>query len=122
MTEGQSCVMKTTVINTSKECMTYSDYPIPAEYPMYMHNKFVVKYLVSYAKHFHCDEYIRFNHEVLSVKQAPDYIETGQWMITVTDKDKGSTSTELFDAVLVCSGHHADKKLAHFDGKFTCLG
>lgn len=36
--EGQACVMKSTVINTSKEMMAYSDFPIPSEYPIYMHN------------------------------------------------------------------------------------
>ena len=36
--EGQACVMKSTVINTSKEMMSYSDFPIPAHYPNFMHN------------------------------------------------------------------------------------
>ena len=36
--EGQGCVMKSTVINTSKEMMSYSDFPIPAHYPIFMHN------------------------------------------------------------------------------------
>ena len=34
----QACVMKSTVINTSKEVMCFSDFPIPAEYPIFMHN------------------------------------------------------------------------------------
>ena len=36
--EGQGCVMKSTVINTSKEMMSYSDFPIPANYPPFCHN------------------------------------------------------------------------------------
>ena len=48
--DGQSCVMKTTVINTSKEIMSYSDFPVPAEYPIFMHNTKVIEYLNSYAK------------------------------------------------------------------------
>jgi dimethylaniline monooxygenase (N-oxide forming) len=36
--EGVSCVMKSTVINTSKEIMSYSDFPIPQEFPNFMHN------------------------------------------------------------------------------------
>lgn len=41
--EGQACVMKSTVINTSKEMMAYSDFPIPAKYPVFMHNSHVSK-------------------------------------------------------------------------------
>ena len=36
--EGQACVMKSTVINTSKEMMSYSDFPIPADFANFMHN------------------------------------------------------------------------------------
>ena len=36
--DGQSTVMKSTVINTCKEKMCFSDYPIPAEFPNFMHN------------------------------------------------------------------------------------
>ena len=36
--DGQGCVMKSTVINTSKEMMSFSDFPIPDRYPNFMHN------------------------------------------------------------------------------------
>lgn len=36
--EGQGCVMKSTVINTSKEMMSFSDFPVPEKYPNFMHN------------------------------------------------------------------------------------
>ena len=62
--EGQACVMKSTVINTSKEMMCYSDYPIPKEYPPYMHNRYVDKYFNMYADEFKLRERIRFKTEV----------------------------------------------------------
>lgn len=34
-----STVMRSTVINTSKEMTAYSDYPPPADDPNYMHNR-----------------------------------------------------------------------------------
>ena len=61
---GQSCVMKSTVINTSKEMMCYSDFPIPKEYAVYMHNKCVHEYLNLYADQFNLKRHIRFNTEV----------------------------------------------------------
>ena len=52
------------IINTSKEMMCYSDFPIPADYPMFMHNKYVQKYYHMYADHFDLKKYIKFNTEV----------------------------------------------------------
>ena len=62
--EGQACVMKSTVINTSKEMMCYSDFPIPKEFPIYMHNKYVIQYFNMYAERFSLKNYIQFRTEV----------------------------------------------------------
>lgn len=62
--KGRGCVMKSTIINTSKEMMCYSDYPIPAEFPPYMHHTFVDKYFHLYADHFGLKKYIKLNTEV----------------------------------------------------------
>jgi dimethylaniline monooxygenase (N-oxide forming) len=61
---GQACVMKSTIINTSKEMMCYSDFPIPKEYPPFLHNTQVYKYFHLYADTFGLKEYVRFNTEV----------------------------------------------------------
>lgn len=63
-TDGQACVMKSTIINTSKEMMCYSDYPIPKEFPIYMHNKYVLKYFNLYADKFNVRKYINFRTQV----------------------------------------------------------
>ena len=65
--DGQACVMKSTVINTSKEMMCYSDFPIPKEYAVFMHNKYVEKYFHLYADNFGLKKYIQFNTEVSSL-------------------------------------------------------
>ena len=65
--EGYSTAMKSTIINTSKEMMAYSDFPVPAEFPNYMHNKLVLQYLRLYAEHFKLVPYIRFDTEVIVV-------------------------------------------------------
>jgi dimethylaniline monooxygenase (N-oxide forming) len=62
--EGQACVMKSTVINTSKEMMCYSDFPIPADFPIYMHHQQVDRYFHMYADKFGLRKYINFNTEV----------------------------------------------------------
>ncbi|XP_061181036.1 flavin-containing monooxygenase 5-like [Saccostrea echinata] len=118
-TDGQACVMKSTIINTSKEMMTYSDFPIPKEYPIYMHNKYVLKYFNLYADNFDLRKYIRFKTEVTSVSRSPDFNTSGQWNITTKDLTTGETKEHVFDAVMVCTGHHADKNIPEFPGIST---
>ena len=62
--DGQASVYKSTVINTSKEMMCYSDFPIPADMPIYMHNKHVAKYFHLYADKFGLKKYIQFQTSV----------------------------------------------------------
>ena len=38
-------VMKSTIINSSKENMAFSDYPAPKEFSNFMHNKKLIEYL-----------------------------------------------------------------------------
>lgn len=79
--DGQACVMRSTVINTSKEMMCFSDYPIPKHYPNFMHNSHVWQYFKDYAKHFGLTDYVRYNTEVVMVKRAEDFSKTGRWNI-----------------------------------------
>ncbi|KAM4722715.1 dimethylaniline monooxygenase [N-oxide-forming] 2-like isoform 2-T2 [Rhinophrynus dorsalis] len=48
----------------------------------------------------------RFTTTVCSVKKHSDFPSTGQWVIT-TEKE-GKQETAIFDAVMVCSGHHSE--------------
>lgn len=51
------------------------------------------------------------------VRPVSDFSETGRWEIDIKDHETGNTSTETFDGVIVCTGHHAEKHLPHFDGE-----
>ncbi|XP_048730177.2 flavin-containing monooxygenase 5-like isoform X2 [Ostrea edulis] len=114
--EGQSCVMKSTSINCSKEMTCYSDYPIPKEFPIFMHNKDILKYFNMYADNFNLKKYIRFRTQVISVKRRSDFKTSGQWNITTKDLTTGDTKELVFDAVMLCTGHHADKNIPDFPG------
>jgi dimethylaniline monooxygenase (N-oxide forming) len=121
--DGQASVMKSTVINTSKEMMCYSDFPIPAEYANFMHNTQLYKYFEKYADNFRIRDYIKFNHEVIELRQAEDFQKTGQWIVDYRDKTSGQeTKGEVFDAVMVCTGHHAEKKMPNFPGEKVFKG
>ncbi|XP_072854360.2 flavin-containing monooxygenase 5 [Pogona vitticeps] len=108
-TDGQASIYKSLTINTSKEMMSYSDFPIPEDFPNYMHHSKVMEYFRMYAKHFDLLKYIRFKATVCQVKKCPDFAITGQWEV-VTEM-YGKQQSAIFDAVLVCTGHHIDPYL-----------
>ncbi|GMR45239.1 hypothetical protein PMAYCL1PPCAC_15434, partial [Pristionchus mayeri] len=102
----ESSVMNSTVINTSKELTAYSDFPPKAEEANFMHNRHLYQYFIDYANNFKLNEYIKLWHKVQNVERAADYVKTGRWDVTVTDLKSGSSFTENFDGVLLCTGHH----------------
>ena len=75
--------MKSTVINTSKEMMAYSDFLIPKDFANYMHNTKILEYFNLYADHFHLRDAIRFETDILNVKKAGDFKDTGRWKIRI---------------------------------------
>ncbi|CAH1781362.1 unnamed protein product [Owenia fusiformis] len=114
--EDQACVAKSTVINTSKEMMCYSDFIIPKEYPNFMHNTYVQKYFRLYADKFNLLKHIKFRTEVTSVKKADDFAKTGQWQLHIKDLNNNAETVEIYDAVLICTGHHADINIPKMPG------
>ncbi|CAD5227000.1 unnamed protein product [Bursaphelenchus xylophilus] len=103
----EGSVMKTTVINTSKEMTAYSDFPPPAEYANFMHNTQLLNYFKLYTDHFGLRDYIRFHHRVSNVERTADYEKTGKWKVEYFDLNN-QHHEELFDAVLLCTGHHTE--------------
>ncbi|KAM8929989.1 dimethylaniline monooxygenase [N-oxide-forming] 2-like [Pelodytes ibericus] len=103
---GRASIYQSVVTNTSKEMMCYSDYPIPETYPNYLPNTKLLAYYRAYAERFNLLKYIQFQTLVHSVKKCPDFSSSGQWEI-ITEKG-GKQESAIFDAVMVCSGHHAD--------------
>ncbi|XP_074175347.1 flavin-containing monooxygenase 5 [Rhinolophus sinicus] len=107
--EGRASIYKSVIINTSKEIMCFSDYPIPAHFPNFMHNSQVLEYFRMYAKEFDLLKYIRFKTTVCSVKKQPDFPTSGQW--EVVTESEGKKEVTVFDGVMVCTGHHTNAHL-----------
>ncbi|XP_074859427.1 flavin-containing monooxygenase 5-like [Carettochelys insculpta] len=106
--EGRASIYKSVIVNTSKEMMSFSDFPIPDDFPSYMHHSKVMEYFRMYAKHFDL-RYIRFQTTVVSVTKHPDFSSTGQW--DVVTESEGQQESSVFDGVLVCTGHHSTAHL-----------
>ncbi|XP_066532732.1 flavin-containing monooxygenase 5-like [Hoplias malabaricus] len=100
----RSSIYRSLVVNTSKEMMCFSDFPMPAHFPNFMHNSLLLQYFRLYAEHFDLLKYIHLKTTVCSVRQRHDFSHSGQWEV-VTESSDGCKETHVFDAVFVCSGH-----------------
>jgi dimethylaniline monooxygenase (N-oxide forming) len=118
--DGKASVMKSTVINTSKEFMAFSDFPPPKEYPNYMHNTKLLNYFRMYAEKFHLLEHVRFQRRVTRVEPAKDYEQTGRWLIhsekNAEQLDETDQTCEQYDAVMLATGHHAYPRWVEYEG------
>ncbi|XP_056234724.1 flavin-containing monooxygenase 5-like [Seriola aureovittata] len=110
----RASIYHSVIINTSKEMMCFSDFPIPAHFPNYMHNSLIMDYFQMYADHFQLTKHIRFNTKVLQVKQRSDFSHSGQWDVETENKD-GKKEKHIFDAVMICIGHHCQPNLPLHD-------
>ncbi|EGT37782.1 hypothetical protein CAEBREN_29039 [Caenorhabditis brenneri] len=109
-------VMESTVVNTSKEMMAYSDFPPPAEFANFMHHSKVIEYIKSYAEHFNLMDKIRFNTPVKRISRN----EENKYIVHLQNGE-----IEVFDKLMLCTGHHAEpsfpelKNLSKFKGQVT---
>lgn len=82
----------------------FSDFPPPPEFPNYMHNTKMIRYLDDYSDKFGMRPYIKLRHEVIRVAPTEDYKETHRWYVKVKNLETGEISEDVFDGVMVCTG------------------
>src|SRR3954452_20526688 len=113
---GMSAAYRYLHINTSRERMEYSDFPMPKSYPDFPHHSHIAEYFDAYVDQFGFRDRIRFE---TGVERAEREARTGTWTLTLEDG-----STERFDALLVANGHHWDKRWPEpaFPGADTFTG
>ncbi|KAK7500228.1 hypothetical protein BaRGS_00008451 [Batillaria attramentaria] len=114
--DAEGCVTKTTCSNTSKEMSAYSDFPPAKELPNFLPHASFLSYIRDYADHFRLHHHIRYNTEVKKVTRADDFADTGRWRVQSFDHKNGTARDEVFDAVMVCTGHHTYKIMPPFPG------
>ncbi len=108
---GVSSAYRSLHINTSRERMEYSDFPMPKDYPDFPHHTEIARYFDSYVDHFGFRDKIVFNTGVEHAERGDD----GVWAITL---DNGET--RHYDMVLVANGHHWNPRWPEppFPGRF----
>jgi dimethylaniline monooxygenase (N-oxide forming) len=98
---GTSAAYRDLHINTSRDRMAYSDFPMPADYPDYPHHAQIAAYFDTYVDHFGFRDHILFNTRVETVSRGADGIYT----VTTDDGE-----VREYDVVLVANGHHWDAR------------
>jgi dimethylaniline monooxygenase (N-oxide forming) len=88
-------------INTSRERMEYSDFPMPKSYPDFPHHTHIAAYFDAYVDHFGFRDKIVFETKVTHAARGDD----GIWTIAL---DTGEQ--RRYDALLVANGHHWDPR------------
>lgn len=58
--EGRASIYRSVIINTSKEMMCFSDFPIPDDFPNYMHHSKIMEYFRMYARRFDLLRHVHF--------------------------------------------------------------
>lgn len=98
---GCSSAYRTLHINTSRGVTRFSDLDFDAVTQDFPDHVDMHRYLVAYAEHFGVRPHIRFNSRVVRVRPAFDpEREPPRWELELTDG-----SVDIFDAVIVASGH-----------------
>ena len=98
---GMSAAYRYLHINTSRERMQYSDFPMPKSYPDFPRHDQIAAYFDAYVDHFGFRDRILFETGVERAVRLDD----GSWEISA---DAGAT--KRYDMLLVANGHHWDKR------------
>jgi dimethylaniline monooxygenase (N-oxide forming) len=98
---GMSSAYRSLHINTSRERMEYTDFPMPKSYPDFPHHTHIAAYFDDYVDHFGFRERIAFETGVEQAERADD----GTWTVAL---DTGET--RRYDALVVANGHHWDPR------------
>ena len=112
---GMSSAYRSLHINTSRERMEYSDFPMPKDWPDFCHHALIKQYFNDYVDHFGIRDRITFSTAVKRAARGPD----GVWEVALSTGE-----TRHYDAVVVANGHHWDPRWPEpaFPGADTFAG
>ncbi|MGY0501126.1 flavin-containing monooxygenase [Nocardia sp. FBN12] len=106
---GMSACYQSLHIDTSKYRLQFEDFPAPDDWPHFPHHSQLLQYFKDYVDHFGLRDRIRFNSLVVSAERD----DAGLWRVTTAAGD-----TEVYDALIVCNGHHWNPRFPDYPGEF----
>ena len=109
--------------NLPTQLMGFLDYPFvkrengdPRTFPC--HNE-VLCFLEKFAEEFGLHKLTRFNTKVVRVERMEE--KKDEWVVESKSRGSEMVTREVFEAVVVCSGHFTEPKLAEIPGKSFML-
>ncbi|CAH2048037.1 unnamed protein product [Thlaspi arvense] len=112
-----SSVYESLRTNIPRECMGFTDYPfvprvgdVSRDSRRYPSHREVLAYLQDFAREFKLVEMVRFETEVVRVEPV-----NGKWKVR-SKNSGGFSDDEIFDAVVVCSGHYTEPNVSLISG------
>lgn len=106
-------VYESTHIISSRRQSSFDDYPMPLAFPDFPSHQEVLGYFRDYAAHHGVMPFVRLRHRVETARRQDD----GRWHLRVTGPE--GAREEIFDHLLVASGHHRDPLIPSYPGAFT---
>jgi len=103
-------VYETAHIISSRKTTEYADFPMPDNFPDFPSARQMLDYLASYAETFNLRPYIQFRTKVLMC--CP--LANNSWEVELAGGEK-----RVYKGVIVCNGHHWDKRYPDYAGRFT---
>ena len=97
-------------IVSSKRATAYADYPMPAHYPDFPSTEQMRRYLEAYARDRGLLEIIEFRRKVTRAVPLADE----SWHVTFDNGEE-----RHYKGVVVCNGHHWDRRYPDYPGRFT---
>jgi len=110
---GRGSVHECTHTISSRRMSSFDDFPMPAHFPDFPSHRQMLAYFTDYARTFHLEPHIRFGTRV----EHCELNDRGRWEVRVVAD--GTATTEVFDSLVVCSGHHRDAFVPEFPGTFA---
>ena len=107
---GHSSAYRSLHIDTSKDLVSFRDFPMPETYPDFPHHTQIKAYLDDYADAFGLREHIEFENGVEHARRLPG----GGWEL-----ETQAGETRHVDPLVVANGHHWDPRFPSFPGEFT---
>jgi len=98
---GMSAAYRSLHINTSRERMEYSDFPMPKSYPDFPHHSHIAEYFENYVDHFGFRDRIEFENGIERAQRLGD----GRWALRTQQGEDRE-----YDALVVANGHHWDPR------------
>lgn len=103
-------VYRSAHIVSSKKATEYADYPMPDDYPDFPSADQMLSYLNAFARDRGLLPQCEFNKSVSSV--IPE--DASRWTVKFADGE-----TRTYKGVIVCNGHHWDKRYPELRGTFA---